>query len=111
MTLTTCRPQATISSMEFKVKKTKKFDTWLKQLKDRKAVLNILQRIDRASLGNFGDHEPVGSGVYEMRVHIGPGYRVYYTIRNNKIIFLLQGGNKSTQKKDINKAKTLAKNI
>ena len=46
-----------------------------------------------------------------MRVHIGLGYRVYYTIRNNKIIFLLQGGNKSTQKKDINKAKTLAKNI
>jgi putative addiction module killer protein len=97
--------------MEFKIKKTKKFDTWLKQLRDRKAVLNILQRIDRASLGNFGDHEPVGSGVYEMRLHTSPGYRVYYTIRDNKIIFLLQGGNKSTQKKDINKAKTLAKNI
>lgn len=111
MTLTTCRPRATVKSMEFKIKKTKKFDTWLKQLKDRKAVFNILQRIDRASLGNFGDHELVGSGVYEMRVHTGPGYRVYYTIRKNKIIFLLHGGNKSTQKKDINKAKTLAKNI
>ena len=62
-------------------------------------------------LGNFGDCEPVGEGVFEMRIHIGPGYRVYYTRRDRTVYLLLTGGDKSTQKKDIERAKRMAREI
>ena len=97
--------------MEYEIEKTDEFDKWLKKLRDRKAVLAIAARIDRAKLGNFGDVEPVGEGVNEMRIFLGPGYRLYYTIRTFRIIFMLCGGDKSTQKKDIKKAKDMAKAI
>ena len=97
--------------MEYEIEKTDEFDKWLKKLRDRKAVLAIAARLDRAKLGNFGDVEPVGEGVSEMRIFLGPGYRLYYTIRTSKIIFMLCGGDKSTQKKDIKKAKDMAKAI
>ena len=74
-------------------------------------MLVIAARLDRAKLGNFGDVEPVGEGVTEMRIHLGPGYRLYYTIKEVKIIFMLCGGDKSTQKKDIKQAKEMAKTI
>ena len=68
----------------------------------------ITKRLGRAKLGNFGDVAPVGSGVSEMRFFIGPGYRLYYVICGGKIIVMLCGGDKSTQEKDIKKAKELA---
>ncbi len=97
--------------MKYEIKKTEAFDKWLKKLRDRKAVLAIAARLDRARLGNFGNVEPVGEGVSEMRIFIGPGYRLYYTIRDGKIILMLCGGDKSTQKKDIEKAKKMSKTI
>jgi len=97
--------------MEYEIEKTENFDKWLKKLRDRKAVLAIIARLDRAKLGNFGDVEPVGDGVSEMRIFLGPGYRLYFTIRDNRIIFMLCGGDKSTQKKDIKKAKEIAQTI
>lgn len=97
--------------MNYEIKKTEAFDKWLKKLRDRKAVLAIAARLDRARLGNFGDVEPVGEGVIEMRIFIGPGYRLYYTIRGGKMILMLCGGTKSTQKRDIERAKKMAKTI
>lgn len=97
--------------MEYEIEKTESFDKWLKKLRDRKAVLAITARLDRAKLGNFGDVEPVGDGVSEMRIFLGPGYRLYFTIRDNKIIFMLCGGDKATQQKDIKKAKEIAQTI
>ncbi|NWH06922.1 type II toxin-antitoxin system RelE/ParE family toxin [Desulfobacter latus] len=97
--------------MKYEIEKTESFDKWLKKLRDRKAVLAITARLDRAKLGNFGDVELVGDGVSEMRIFLGPGYRLYFTIRDNKIIFMLCGGDKSTQQKDIKKAKEIAQTI
>ena len=65
-------------------------------------------RIDRAEDGNFGDSEPVGEDVSEMRIHYGPGYRVYFTQRGVEIVILLAGGDKSTQSKDIKIAQEIA---
>lgn len=85
------------------------FDTWLSTLADHKAKARILARIAAARLGNFGDSEPIGEGVSEMRIHIGAGYRVYFTRTDLTIYFLLNGGNKSSQKKDIARAKSMAR--
>lgn len=98
-------------SFFLKIEKTENFDKWLKKLRDRKAVLAIIARLARAKLGNFGDVEPVGDGVSEMRLFLAPGYRLYFTIRDNRIIFMLCGGDKSTQKKNIKKAKEIAQTI
>ena len=68
-------------------------------------------RIDRAEDGNLGDCEPVGEGVLEMRIHYGPGYRVYFVQRGIEIVILLAGGNKSTQSKDIKSALAIARQI
>ena len=78
---------------------------WLESLKDRTGQSRIYTRIERAESGNFGDHRSVGSGVFELRLDIGPGYRVYYALDGNDIILLLVGGDKSTQSKDIDVAK------
>jgi putative addiction module killer protein len=94
--------------MEYEIFKTDVFDKWLRKLRDRRAVLAVSNRIDRAKLGNFGDVKPVGEGVSEMRIFVGKGYRVYFVIQDQKIIVLLCGGDKSTQEKDIQKAKVLA---
>lgn len=94
--------------MRYEIEKTQVFDRWLAGLKDRQAVLAITSRLDRAVLGNLGDTRPVGGGVHEMRIFSGPGYRLYYTIRSGVIIVLLIGGDKSSQERDIDKAKKLA---
>jgi putative addiction module killer protein len=90
------------------IRKTPAFDAWLSQLRDNEAVARIGARIDRLISGNPGDVRPVGSGVSEMRVNYGPGYRVYYIRRGNVVIVLLCGGNKSSQANDIQQARRLA---
>lgn len=87
---------------------TDEFAKWLKRLRDTDAKARINVRIRRISLtGNFGDAKPVGDGVYELRIDYGPGYRVYYSQRESEIVLLLIGGDKSSQQKDIDKAKRL----
>lgn len=88
---------------------TAKFDAWFAGLKDRQGKSRIQARIDRAEMGNFGDCDPVGEGVSEMRIHLGPGYRVYLTQRGEELVILLAGGDKRTQSKDIKDALKLAR--
>jgi len=90
---------------------TDEFDHWLAGLRDPIAKARIVQRIQAASLGNFGDCEPVGEGISEMRVHVGAGYRVYYTRRGQVVYLLLCGGSKSSQQRDIRHAKALLDNL
>ncbi|MBV9549195.1 MAG: type II toxin-antitoxin system RelE/ParE family toxin [Alphaproteobacteria bacterium] len=88
---------------------TPDFSEWLKRLSDPKGKARILARIKSAELGNFGDSKPVGEGVSEMRIDVGPGYRVYF-IRDGKTVYvLLGGGNKAAQTRDIRKAIKTAK--
>ena len=89
--------------------RTEEFDDWLAGLKDKVGRARIVLRIRSAEHGNFGDCEPVGEGVFEMRVHFGPGYRAYYTRRAMVVYLLLLGGNKSTQKRDIKRAIEMAR--
>ena len=80
------------------------FEEWLESLKDRKARAVIRTRLNRAEQGNAGEFGPVGSGVYELKVRFGPGYRVYFGEDGKTLIILLLGGDKSTQDKDIKRA-------
>ena len=91
--------------------RTKEFDAWLSGLKDKIGRARILHRIRSAEQGNFGDSEPVGGGVFEMRVHIGPGYRAYFTRHAEVVYLLLLGGDKSSQKRDIKRAIEMARNL
>jgi len=84
--------------------RTEAFDAWLIRLKDKKGKARFLARIRSAEAGNLGDCEPVGEGVSEMRIHYGPGYRVYFTRIGSVVYLLLSGGDKSTQKRDIRRA-------
>lgn len=95
----------------YSVEQSETFNAWLQDLRDGVARVRITARITMAKNGNLGDVESVGDGVHEMRVHVGPGYRLYFTQREEKIIFLLLGGNKSSQKRDIKRAKAMAKEI
>lgn len=90
---------------------TEVFDEWFARLKDKQAARRIQARIDRAEEGNFGDHKTVGEGVSEMRIHHGPGFRVYFTLRGVEIVILLAGGDKSTQPKDIETAHQLVRQL
>lgn len=81
------------------------FTGWLQALQDQQAGARIRIRLDRLALGNFGDCEPVGGGVIELRIDWGPGYRVYCARLGQTIVLLLCGGDKRTQKKDIKRAK------
>lgn len=87
------------------------FDGWFDSLRDKQAARRIQVRIDRAQDGNFGDHKSVGEGVSEMRIHHGPGFRVYFTVRGTEVIILLVGGDKATQAKDIHIAQELARQL
>jgi putative addiction module killer protein len=77
---------------------------WLLQLGDIKARIAVDRRINRMELGNFGDHKFCRDGVWELRIDVGPGYRVYYAIADKKIVLLLCGGDKRSQTKDISAA-------
>ena len=90
---------------------TEVFDLWFESLKDRQTARRIQTRIDRAEEGNFGDHKAVGEGVSEMRIHHGPGFRVYLTQRGMEIVILLAGGDKSSQTQDIATAHELARQL
>jgi putative addiction module killer protein len=89
------------------VRRTDKFDRWLKDLSDTRAKAKILIRIDRLADGNPGDVAAVGKGISEMRINYGPGYRVYYAQRGRALIILLCGGDKGSQDGDIREAKKL----
>lgn len=90
---------------------TEVFDVWFESLNDRQTARRIQARIDRAEEGNFGDHKAVGEGVSEMRIHHGPGFRVYFTQRGMEIVILLAGGDKSSQTQDIATAHELARQL
>jgi putative addiction module killer protein len=93
------------------VRQTERFSKWLLGLRDERARARILKRLDRAGHGNLGDVAPVGGSVSEMRIFYGPGYRVYFVQRGSELIVLLCGGDKSTQRADIEEAKAIAKEI
>jgi putative addiction module killer protein len=93
------------------VRKTHLFATWLDGLRDTRARARILARIERLIAGNPGDAAPVGEGVSEMRIDVGPGYRVYFKKRGRELILLLAGGDKNTQARDIKVALRLARNL
>lgn len=83
------------------------FTSWLRSLRDRKAAAKIKVRLDRVSMGNFGDHSSVGESVFELRIDYGPGYRVYFANVDSVTVLLMRGGTKKTQAKDIQEAKRL----
>lgn len=91
------------------IRETETFSVWLRKLRDSQARAKIAARVRRLAFGNPGDVQPVGEGISELRIHHGPGYRVYYMHRGAILIILLCGGDKSTQSKDIETAKRLAK--
>lgn len=88
----------------FQLVESDRFHDWLGSLADRRAKARIVDRLKRASNGNFGDVKPAGSGVSEMRIDYGPGYRVYFFRRGKELVILLCGGDKKTQKSDIAQA-------
>ena len=92
----------------FEIVQTAIFKRWVSDLRDRRAVERINARLRRVALGNFGDTEPVGDGVSEMRLYYGPGYRLYFIREGSRVIVLLCGGDKDTQSRDVPLAKRLA---
>ena len=98
-------------SRVIEVRKTETFAQWLDGLRDLRSRARVQARLERLAGGNPGDVEPVGEGVYELRINYGPGYRVYFKQRRRELIVLLAGGDKRTQAKDIKTALRLARNL
>ena len=105
---TTASPFGYTEGVGYAVTKSATFLRWLKELRDKRARARIAIRIDRVQEGNFGDHKAVGGGVSELRIPVGQGYRVYYTIREGTVVVLLCGGDKSSQPQDIRRAQRMA---
>ena len=97
--------------MRYLVKQTVGFSAWHIGLRDLRAKVAIARRIEQAENGNLGKTRSVGSGVSEMKIDLGPGYRVYFTVRGREVIVLLAGGDKSSQSADIRRAHALAKEV
>jgi putative addiction module killer protein len=93
------------------LRQTETFSRWLRGLADSRTRAKIAARIDRLAHGNPGDVTPIGEGVSELRIHFGPGYRVYFVSRGRALMILLCGGDKSTQASDIKTAKQLARDL
>ena len=93
------------------VYKSDVYEKWLTKLRDHQAKHAIEARLDRIRGGHFGDIKSVGDGVQEIRIHVGPGYRIYFLRRGDVLVVLLCGGNKTTQRKDIELAKIIAANM
>ena len=93
------------------IRRTDAYDRWFRRLRDRNAREVINVRIRRLREGRAGDARSVGEGVSELRVHYGPGYRIYFTRRGRRLIILLAGGDKDSQERDIRTARSLARGI
>ena len=93
------------------VQLTTEFQDWLDGLADKRAQIRIVARLRQAEADNLGDWGPVQGGLSEMRIHFGPGYRLYFTRKGNVLVVLLNGGTKSTQPRDIKKAKRLLQEL
>ena len=97
-----------------KIIQTETFENWYNKLKDYVVISTIRKRLDKIeSSGIFGDHRKIegSKGIWELRIHLGKGYRIYYTIRTNEIVLLLNGGVKDSQKRDAQRAAELLKNL
>ena len=94
-----------------RIEKTNEYVNWIDGLSDLSGRARVLMRVDRLIHGNPGEHRNLTEGISELKINVGPGYRVYYSIRGNKLLLLLIGGDKSSQHKDITKAIQLAKNF
>ena len=95
----------------FQLQRTDVFDKWLSGLRDAKGKARILARLESVRLGNLGDSMSLGDGLHELRVFAGPGYRVYFAPRGKIVIVLLCGGDKSSQRRDITRAKRLLREL
>ena len=93
------------------IRKTPTFAKWIDGLRDMRARARVLARIERLAVGHAGDVKSVGEGVSEMRIDYGPGYRVYFRRRGRSLVILLAGGDKASQRRDINTALRLARNL
>lgn len=94
-------------SMKYELRSSKQYDKWFAKLKDSSIKIKVLARLDRVENGNFGDFKQIGSDLFELRFFFGSGLRIYYTIQEGRVLFLLAGGDKSTQSKDIERAAEL----
>lgn len=104
-------PTVLYKGQNYEVRTTETFDNWFGNLKDRQAVGRMASQFRKLGNGNLGNAKSVGDGVHELRMNFGPGYRAYFINRNNSLILLLCGGDKSSQKRDIVLAKDMAKGI
>ena len=96
------------NNAEIEIRRTKEFDKWLKRLKDRNAKTRINLRIRKIEVtADLGDYKQLGDGVCELRIDYGPGYRLYFAIRERHVLLLLIGGDKTSQQRDIKKARNL----
>lgn len=95
---------------KYELQMTQTFNQWLKNL-DKFTQLKLLERLDRVAAGNLGDCKTIANDLFELRCFFGGGIRLYFTIRQLQIVLLLVGGNKSSQERDIEKAKTVLKNL
>ena len=95
----------------FDIEESSVYAEWCRSLRDRKARGFITARLFRLANGNIGDARPVGDGVSELRLHFGPGYRIYFTRRDTRIVFLLCGGDKGSQSRDVARAKQIASGL
>jgi len=95
----------------FELVETTVFSRWMEGLRDIRARARITTRLARIGFGNFGDARPVGEGISELRIDYGPGYRVYFTRRGERVVLLLCGGDKSSQARDVARAKAMAKEL
>ena len=92
----------------FDVVESTTFTRWIEELRDRRAVVRIQARLRNVTNGNLGDSRSVGDGIYEMRIHHGPGYRLYFMRGGDTVVVLLCGGDKDSQQRDIARAKRVA---
>ncbi|WDP86155.1 MAG: type II toxin-antitoxin system RelE/ParE family toxin [Desulfobacter sp.] len=97
--------------MAYTLEITKHYDKWFRKLKDSLVRIKILARLSRVENGNFGDCKQLGTDLFELRFFFGAGFRIYYTIKDARIVLLLVGGDKSSQQKDIDKAEALLKQM
>jgi len=99
------------SELTYLLQQTGIFSAWLSALRDPKAKARILARLDSVRLGNLGDSKSLGGGLHELRVHVGPGYRLYFTPRHRAVIVLLCGSGKASQNRNIARARRLLAEI